>query len=136
MVDETPSKLTILAVYSLIPIVATGLAIWVLLNPDWYKTEKGLIDSIVRDAAGRPTQEADSSSIYYLHKVPFSARFYSRGLAKVIEWDELITRQSHRDAMYVAIRKRNWDQVPKELNFGSYRRYENQRHILIELPAL
>lgn len=125
-----------LAASLLVPLVSVGLAIAVIVNPDLHKSEKGLIEFVEQDKAGRASGDAGPDKIYYLYNLPFSARFYSHGSAEEISFQELTGRQSPSQAMYVAIRPRNWSQVTANVPYDIQKRYENGRHILAELPAL
>jgi len=77
-----------------------------------------------------------SSLLYYLGEQPFSARFYSKGLAMNITSEALITliKQPPSDPIYVAIPKRRIDDLEKKLDKTLSPLFSNRSYMLFEIP--
>ena len=79
-------------------------------------------------------QATDSSaSIYYYPRKPYSADFYSRGAAKLLETrEELEARIDDPDHAYVAIRKKHLGQVPDRQLLCLSRNSASLEYVLFE----
>jgi len=77
------------AVVLLIPLLGTLAAGWLSLNPERLKTERDLVARVSEIPGMTP------DDLLYLHKAPFSARFYSQGRVHAIDSDT-ISRQLAR----------------------------------------
>ena len=93
-----------LAVALVIPIVGTAAGAWYALNPEQLKTERELVARV--DAL----PEVSLDELFYLDKVPFSARFYSQGEIRAMTRDTLdrtLIQGAGNHALLIAVDNRN-----------------------------
>jgi 4-amino-4-deoxy-L-arabinose transferase-like glycosyltransferase len=93
-----------LAMALVIPIVGTAAGTWYTLNPGQLKTERELVARV--DAL--PGVSLDE--LFYLDKVPFSARFYSHGKVRALTREALdrsLTQGAGKHAVLIAVDNRN-----------------------------
>lgn len=87
------------------------------VNPLLLKTEKGLVQFF-------QTQNAESSDLYYLYTLPFSARFYSGESARVISPAEVQQRVLQGETLRVAVPRD--DPLPTQVQGQNL--FENRRY--------
>ena len=126
---------TKIALY-LVPIVFLGCLVLIVFKPNILNTEKHLLAYITNDVKSAQHPKSNTNIIYYLGKLPFSARFYSQDTAKRITMDELSSIQIRDNNMYLAIPKKKWTQVTTLLEIPMQKYFENRRYILTNIPAI
>ncbi|MCP5162927.1 MAG: glycosyltransferase family 39 protein [Hahellaceae bacterium] len=124
----------------LLPVATLVFTCWVLIKPDSVKTEAGLVAFVAEDEpaplSANETQVTSETTLYYLEeKLPFSARFYSRGNATRVTLDGLEALRESRGTINLVIPKYQFEQVSEYLHEPLQKRFENRRYILVELPA-
>jgi len=89
------------------------------VNPLLLKTEKGLVQFF-------QTQTTENSELYYLHTLPFSARFYSGESARVISPTEVQQRVLQGETLRVAVPRND----PLLAQVQGQHLFENRRYQL------
>jgi len=112
------------ALIGVIPALSIVLTVAALAVPQRVKTERGLVHY-----AQHHMQAGEH--LVYVHKRPFSARFYSRETAGVVADDKLATALSATGPTYLAIPKDRFLIVSKQLDAPIHKLYENDRYILV-----
>ncbi|OZI64477.1 ArnT family glycosyltransferase [Bordetella genomosp. 11] len=72
----------ILACVAVVPLAFAVVALAAILSPERFKTEKGLV-------AKAASMQAPGEPLYFVGRVPFSGRFYSRGTARAVPLERL-----------------------------------------------
>ncbi|MFY0479867.1 ArnT family glycosyltransferase [Achromobacter marplatensis] len=113
----------------LVPTTAIVLSGTSIMQPDRFKTEKGLI---ARSDAERQAGER----LYFVDSIPFSARFYSRGGAGVVSRDGLVAvLPGPGERVLLAVEKGDLADV-RDLISGSVTPiYTSRRHVLLSVSA-
>lgn len=83
---------------ALVPLVVLAGSVVVWINPDLRNTERELVRYVMR-------QPGPSSPLFYLSKLPFSARFYSSGRARAIKEADLQQIAQQHKTFYLAAPK-------------------------------
>lgn len=83
---------------TLVPLVVLAGSVVVWINPDLLNTERELVRYVMR-------QPGPSSPLFYLSKLPFSARFYSSGRARAIKEADLQQIAQQHKTFYLAAPK-------------------------------
>lgn len=125
----------------LTPAITVLILVVVVVWPGVLKTEQHLVAFAVSEmpAASEMPDTSDvhqDETIYYLEtKLPFSARFYSRGNAKLITIEALLSQRLEGESMFLAIPKSQWQAVSDQLGLILPKLFENRRYILVDIPA-
>jgi len=111
------------------PVLIASVVVAATINPNLVKTEKGLV-------AYFQEQADEKDEFFYLHQVPFSARFYSGESARAISNDQVRQKVLAGEPLWVAIPKgdallaQDWIQTEGQL------RYENLRYQFYEFQPV
>ncbi len=120
----------------LTPVFTLVVLIAVSINPDIMKTEQDLVAFADNQLSSQNGSDAKSEPLFYLEtKLPFSARFYSKGDAKLISMTELIAYRQEGKAMHLAVPKGQFDALADALDLPLQKLFENRRYILVEIPG-
>lgn len=114
---------TLLVLVVAAPLVSSAILIQGVLQPMTLKTERNL----VRQALGlmQPTDQ-----LAYWGPLPFSATFYSRGLAQSLNTESL-KEKTIAHSIYLAVLKEAWPAVQQQLPPGTETVGQNLRYILV-----
>lgn len=90
--------------------VLMAVTILVLINGGGKKSQKSMIQAMHAQQASNPGE------ILYLHKRPFSSRFYSHGKSRLVDSAEEITALINNDKTdFLATRRGAFNNLPKDL---------------------
>jgi 4-amino-4-deoxy-L-arabinose transferase-like glycosyltransferase len=125
------------AIPYLVPLTAFVFTLYGVVKPDSLDTEKGMIAYVTEQSNNSRVFTEDTETIYYLRsKLPFSARFYSHGTARLITLDELNEYLVESRKINLAIRKSDWSRMEERIVFPMRKRYESKRYVLVDFePA-
>jgi 4-amino-4-deoxy-L-arabinose transferase-like glycosyltransferase len=120
----------------LVPLAALVVTFYAVVKPDVLDTEKGLIAYVAEQSNNSRVFTEDTETIYYLRsKLPFSARFYSHGTARLITLDELNEHLVESRKINLAIRKSDLSRLEEKMLFPMRKRYENKRYVLVDFES-
>lgn len=120
----TKARIVANAFFMLVPLLCAALVIFTLCNPNKLNTEKNLVQKYIQDATTYDT-------LYYLDKLPFSARYYSQGQAQRRSMAEL--KNPKNRPLYVAVPRDQIELISKA-PFNSYETiFENKRYFLLKI---
>jgi len=100
-------KLTVVSSVSFVPLLLMVLGFYGYFYPEKLKTEKTLVAYYKKD------KKESNSELIYMGKLPFSARFYSKGRVSTKTIEELKTLLDENDGTiyYIAVPSKNIDNV-------------------------
>jgi len=122
------------AVY-LVPITTLAVMVLVLIKPDMLKSEKGMVAATQQISRAEKYDDSRKATLYYIDKPPFSARFYSSGMATEITF-EALGKNEPQQVTYLAIPKKRWAESEQKLGMPLEKLFENRRYILTMGSAL
>lgn len=101
-----------------------------VLQPNLINTERELV-RYVQDASGA------NANFWYIDSRPFSARYYSRGMAELVSIEQVSARLRHMNGdVYMAVTKRQFDQIQHRLPSSSQRaNIESKKYVLVIIPG-
>lgn len=125
-----PPRYVTATLASLVPTVALVASLTAVLQPNLINTERELV-RYVQDASGA------NALFWYIDSRPFSARYYSRGMAELVPIEQVKTRLKHMSGnVYMAVPKRQFDQVRYRLPSSSQRtNMESKKYVLVKIPG-
>ena len=111
----------------LMPLAFSVYGLWLGLNPDNIKSEKGLI------VRAEVISEKGLENVFYVGRLPFSARFYSSNKVKSINQSTVINglSVSPGNSIFLAVRKKDVKNLT-EKGIISSALYENKRYMLFK----
>lgn len=116
------------ALASLTPLIVSGYMLLVSVQPQRLKTEKELVAYAVQHM--QPGEK-----LVFLGSKPFSATFYSQGLAEEISMENLTIRHGHSHTLYLAVPKGDFGQVSKSLGTPLPKIFESREYVLTVIPG-
>lgn len=125
-----PHRYVVTTLASLVPVVMLVASLTALLQPSLINTEKELV-RYVQDESGANTR------FWYIDTRPFSARYYSRGVAELVPIEQVRVRLRHmKGDVYMAVPKRQLDQIQHQLPLSSQKAdMESKRYVLVRVPG-
>ena len=111
------------ALASLTPVIASGYWVLVGAQPQRLKTEKNLVAYAVQHM--QPGEK-----LVFLGAKPFSATFYSQGLAEEITLENLAVLAGHGNTLYLAVPKKDLEKVSQSLNTTLPKIFESREYVL------
>ncbi|HEX4939385.1 MAG TPA: hypothetical protein VFX11_11975, partial [Candidatus Kapabacteria bacterium] len=112
----------------LMPLGLCAMLVMAGMNPNLLKSEKALVAFVQQ-------QDAAASLVYAEHR-PFSARYYSRGEAGLVELEQVpALRAVESHPMFLAVPKSRRAQLQSLLGQSLQPVFENKGYLLLEIPA-
>lgn len=112
----------------LMPLGLCAMLVMAGMNPNLLKSEKALV-TFVR-------QQDAAASLVYAERRPFSARYYSRGEAGLVELEQVpALRAVESHPMFLAVPKSRRAQLQSLLGQSLQPVFENKGYLLLEIPA-
>ena len=128
--DSGPPRYVTATLASLVPTVMLVASLTAVLQPNLINTERELV-RYVQDASGA------NANFWYIDSRPFSARYYSRGMAELVSIEQVSARLRHMNGdVYMAVTKRQFDQIQHRLPSSSQRaNIESKKYVLVIIPG-
>jgi len=127
---SVPPRYVTATLASLVPTVMLVASLTAVLQPNLINTERELV-RYVQDASGA------NANFWYIDSRPFSARYYSRGMAELVSIEQVSARLRHMNGdVYMAVTKRQFDQIQHRLPSSSQRaNIESKKYVLVIIPG-
>lgn len=127
---SVPPRYVTATLASLVPTVTLVASLTAVLQPNLINTERELV-RYVQDASGA------NANFWYIDSRPFSARYYSRGMAELVSIEQVSARLRHMNGdVYMAVTKRQFDQIQHRLPSSSQRaNIESKKYVLVRIPG-
>ena len=119
----------------ILPIISVAMIIFATIDPHDLKTEKDLMLFINSVSVLKEIPIKDAAPLYYLeNNLPFSARFYSNGDAKLLSMNKLEENLLSGLNFKLVIPKEKWGEVQRKIGMPLVKIFENRRYILVDIP--